>query len=245
MMRLAALLDIGLFALTAYVAYAADWQINELCWGLWITSLLCGWLTITVAIARTLLHVTGVVTLPSEALVDDSPLGGFARRKVSPKTQDLTRLLPQQWQGTILSLGAVLLGLFVTFHFSMFHAIHGALMSVFVRMEPAHLFGPNGYINADFSMILIYLLGAYWPMVVSTVISRHRLILKGNPGANLREIYRGVVKMHIFIILAALLGIVGGLYGKERYDQIVLGLLLFLFFFPWPLAAPKPPEQTA
>lgn len=241
-MRLAALIDIGLFALTAWVAYAADWQTNELCWGLWMTSLLCGWLTIVVAVARTILHHCGMLSLPDADLVDGSPLGGLAKRKISTRAKDLTISLPEEWRMPLLCMGAVLAGLFVTFHFSMFHVIHGALMSVFVRMEPAHLFGPNGYINADFSAVLAYLFGAYWPMVVSTVISRHVQILTGNPGANLRGIYHGVIRMHIFIILAALLGVFGAWYGQAIYDRIILGVLLFLFFFPWPIT--RQPPQT-
>lgn len=236
-MRLAVLIDLGLFAVTAWVAYAAQWQTNELCWGLWLTSLLCGWLTIVVAVARTILHVTGWWPLAAEALVDGTPLGGLNRRRVTSRAQDLTRLLPEPWRTPLLAGGAVLLGLFVAAHFSFFHVVHAALMSVFVRMEPASLFGPNGFVNADFGVVLGHLLNAYWPMVASTVICRSQLIFRGNPGTNLHGIYRGVVRMHLFIILAALLGFVGALYGREWYDRVVLGVLLFLFFFPWPLPA--------
>lgn len=244
-MRASDLLDITLFALIAWVAYATGWQTNELCWGLWITSLLCGWLTILVSVARTLLHVTAVVPLAPADLIGDSPLGGFHRRKLAAKVPELTALIPQELRSGVLVAGALGIGLFVTFHFSMFHFIHGALMSVFVRIEPASLFGPNSYINADLGTILPHLIGAYWPMIVCTVISRRAVILAGNPGENLHGIYRSVIKMHLFILLSAALGFIGASYGKEAYDQITLGILLFFFFFPWRRRSAEPPFPPA
>lgn len=224
-----------LFLLTSAVAYYGGWQTNQLCWGLWVTSLTLGWLTIIVSILRVVLHGFNLVPLSPEDLTYGSPLGGFRRKAPSEKeaAQDLSQLVPQPWRAPLLGLFALLLGTFVTFHFTMFHGIHGALLSIFVRMEPASLFGPNGYINADFSAILGHLLGLYWPMIVCTLIARRHTLFSGNPGANLQGIYRSVVKMHIFILLSAFLGVLGAAYGPAVYDQVVLFVLLFLFYYPW------------
>jgi len=40
------LFDLFAFAVTAYIAFALEWKPNELCWGLWISSLTVGWVVI-------------------------------------------------------------------------------------------------------------------------------------------------------------------------------------------------------
>jgi len=229
---LALFLDLLVFLGTAFVAFTANWQTRELCWGFWIASLLSGWVVITSAIVRTILHVTGFLPLPPQDLVDGSPLGGF-RRQPKGRAQDLTTQLPLPWRAPFLVFVALLLGIFTAFHFTMFHAIHGALMSVFVSIEPYSLFGPNGYINADFGTILAHLLSVYGWMIALTLLARRGAILAGNPGYNMTVIYRTVVRMHIFILLSGFLGILVVLYGREAYDRTLLLTLVMLFYFPW------------
>ena len=104
------------------------------------------------------------------------------------------------------------------------------LMSVFIRMEPERLFGPNGFINADFQEIVLYLTANYWAMVLGTLIARRRQILAGNPGENIKAIYSSVVRIHIFILLSAILSFLV-YFGFEVYNQVLLLILLGLFFY--------------
>jgi hypothetical protein len=72
------------------------------------------------------------------------------------------------------------------------------------------------------------------------VTSRWRSILTGNPGRNMTAIYGRVVRMHIFILLSAFLGGMILYYGKKQYDQLILGVLLLLFYFPWSMLKFQP-----
>ena len=233
------LLDLLFFSLTTYVAYSCGWQVNELCWQFWLASLLCGWLVIVISIIRTLLHVSFILPLPSANLVNGSPLGGMRKQPASSEA-DLFRKITPPWGALLFSFFTLALGVFVAFHFTFFHFVQAVFMTIFVPIEPRSLFNPDT--RASFGDIIRYLLVVYWPLVIFVLISRWRLFAKGNPGSNLRVIYGSVVRMHIFILLSAFLGGVVLHYGKQQYDQLLLGILLFLFYFPWPLlkaGAPK------
>jgi hypothetical protein len=105
------------------------------------------------------------------------------------------------------------------------------LMSFFLQMEPLHLFGPNGFINADKGVVLAYLIENYWAMILGTFIARRGILLSGNPGVNLKVIYGGVMRIHFFILLSAFLFFLI-YFGIEFYQRFLLLVLLFLFFFP-------------
>jgi hypothetical protein len=196
---------------------------------LWISSLTVGWVVIVVSILRTLLHVAGIAPLSSEDL-GGGPLTGYFRRSATGKRKASAPDRAAPWPASLVSLGALGIGAFAWFHFTMFHVIHGLLMSVFIRMEPEHLFGPNGFINADFIEIVLFLMANYWAMVLGTLIARRGQILAGNPGENIKAIYSSVVRIHIFILLSAFLTFLV-YFGLELYNQILLLILLGLFFY--------------
>jgi hypothetical protein len=237
MLHMTCLINLALFALTVYAAYSYNWQTNDLCWQLWLTSLLSGWLIIVVAVVRTILHDTGLISLPESDMINGSPLGGIRKTPVPPEA-DLARNLPAPWGMLLSCFFTLVFGAFVLFHFTAFHAIHALFMTIFVRIEPYSLFNPDT--KASYSDILSHLLAIYWPVVVCTVTSRWRSILTGNPGRNMKAIYGRVVRMHIFILLSAFLGGVILFYGKKQYDQLILGVLLLLFYFPWSILKPQP-----
>ena len=62
------LFDLLAFLLTAIMAFTFEWQANQLCWGLWVSSLLTGWVVIALSVPLTLLHLTGVPILREEDL---------------------------------------------------------------------------------------------------------------------------------------------------------------------------------
>ena len=74
------LLDLLAFLLTAIMAFTFEWQANELCWGLWISSLLTGWAVIISAVLRTILHLAGIPLLREEDLTEKGdPLSAYFR----------------------------------------------------------------------------------------------------------------------------------------------------------------------
>ena len=233
------LLDLLAFGLTAFMAFKFEWRANELCWGLWISSLLTGWLIILSSVLRSLLHLAGIVRLREEDLAGaDDPLSAYFRKKAFS-----TRDLPDgrrfiSWTPMLVAVGILVIGGFTWFHFTFFHTVHGLLMSVFVSMEPKELFGPNGFINADSNKILAHLVDNYWAMILATFVARRCYIFRGNPGATLKIIYQSVVRIHVFILLSAFLFFLI-YFGIETYERVLLIILLFLFFFPFHLLRRK------
>ena len=116
--------------------------------------------------------------------------------------------------------------LFFSFHFGMFHFVHGAFLSQFFPFEGSSSFGfPN-----PLSMFLGALSG-YWPMVVATFVSRYKDLpvgdlSNGSKGMVMVGPYVNVVRMHLLIFVFAGLHAVG-LSGLAIYP------VLFFYFFPW------------
>ena len=214
------------------MAFTFEWQANELCWVLWISSLLTGWVVIISSVFRTLLRLAGIPLLRKEDLDEKGdPLSTFFHSKAfGSKTIDGKNPMAS-WPSLLVAVGTVAIGAFTWFHFTFFHTIHALLMSFFLQMEPKTLFGPNGFINANQYDIFNYLVTNYWAMILGTFIARRGIILGGNPGVNLKAIYQGVVRIHFFILLSAFLFFLI-YFGIEVYQRVLLLILLFLFFFP-------------
>ena len=226
------LFDVLAFLLTAFFAFKFDWKANELCWGLWISSLLTGWLVIVSSVFRTLLHLFGVPVLRKEDLDEKGdPLSAYFRAKAFRTEMKEARNPLASLPVLLVAVGTLGLGAFTWFHFTFFHTVHAMLMSFFLQMEPLELFGPNGLINADEKEILTYLVTNYWAMILGTFIARRGILFGGNPGVNLKAIYQGVMRIHLFILLSAFLFFLA-YFGIEVYQRALLLILLFLFFLP-------------
>lgn len=156
------------------------------------------------SVLRTLLHLVGIPLLREEDLDEKGdPLSAFFRSKTfGSKTKDAKNPIAS-WPVILIGAGSIGIGAFTWFHFTFFHTVHALLMSFFLQMEPKNLFGPNGFINADKMVVFDYLITHYWPMILGTFIARRGIILAGNPGLNLKVIYQGVVRIHVFILLSA------------------------------------------
>ena len=235
------LLDLLAFGLTAFMAFKFEWKANELCWGLWISSLLTGWLIILSSVIRSLLHLAGFVRLPEEDLPEtEDPLSAYFRsRAFGSKNVSGSRQF-NSWVPVLTAAGILVIGGCTWFHVTFCHSVHGLLMSVFVSMEPEELFGPNGFINAGSNKILAFLIDNYWAMILATFVARRSYIFSGNPGSNLKIIYQSVVRIHVFILLSAFLFFLVH-FGIETYERVLLMILLFLFFFPFHLLRREKP----
>lgn len=220
------------FLLTAISAFYFDWKPNELCWGLWVSSLLTGWTVILSSVLRTLLHLAGLPVLRDEDLnIKGDPLSAYLRTKTFGHNHKEGKTPLASLPPILMVIGSIGIGAFTWFHFTFFHTIHAMLMSFFLQMEPLKLFGPNGFINADKGVVLAYLIEHYWPMILGTFLVRRDIILSGNPGANLKSIYGGVMRIHFFILLSAFLFFLV-YFGVEIYQKVLLLILLLFFYVP-------------
>ncbi len=213
------------FAVSAAAALIWDWQASDIAWGLWISSLVTGWVILGSAVVRVWLNSAGILRLPPE----EDPTASL-------RLQQFLRSLPAGtgagWAGLLVPLGMAAFGLFTWFHFTMFHTILGALMSVFLAAEPADLLGPNGYINADTSDLLRHLITTYLAIIVATMVTRWRSIVQGNPVQRMQSIYSVIIRLHVFVLLSGFLSFVIVL-GEGAYQQVMVLTLLFLCYFPF------------
>ncbi|MCJ7513621.1 MAG: DUF6498-containing protein [Anaerolineales bacterium] len=212
------------FGISAVAALVLNWQAPDLAWGLWISSLLTGWMVVAAAALRMVLHASGAVALPE----GENP---FGTGRFQGLLQGAHGGAPSGWTALLLGLGAIALGLFTLFHFTFFHGVQGAVMSVFLPIEPEELFGPDGFINAEAGDILRYLTQAYFPVILATLIARWKIILRGNPVDNMSSVYGTVARLHIFIILSAFLSVLI-VFGAGVYQQVLVLTFLFLVYFP-------------
>ena len=128
------LFDLLAFLLTAIMAFTFEWQANQLCWGLWMSSLLTGWAVIISSVLRTTLHLAGIPLLREEDLNEKGdPLSAYFRSKsFGSKTKEARN--PINPLPTILvALGTFAIGAFTWFHFTFFHTVHALLMSFFYK----------------------------------------------------------------------------------------------------------------
>jgi hypothetical protein len=213
------------FAVSATAALIWDWQASDVAWGLWISSLVTGWVILAAAVVRVWLNSAGIIRLRAE----DDPA---ANAKVSQFLQSLQGGTGAGWAGWLLPLGMAAFGAFTWFHFTMFHTILGALMSVFLPAEPADLLGPNGYINADTSAVLWHLITTYLALIVATLVTRWRSIVQGNPVQRMQSIYSAIIRLHVFVLLSGFLSFVI-VFGQGVYQQVMVLTLLFLCYFPF------------
>ncbi|MCX8118938.1 MAG: hypothetical protein N3G78_13545 [Desulfobacterota bacterium] len=227
------LYEIFAFLLTAISTFYFDWKANELCWGLWVSSLLTGWAVILSSVLRILLHLAGLPVLRDEDLnIKGDPLSAYFRAKTFGHDLKDGKTPGPTLSPLLMVIGSIGIGAFTWLHFTFFHTIHAMLMSFFLQMEPIDLFGPNGFINADKGVVLVYLIEHYWPMILGTFLVRRGIIGGGNPGMNLKAIYGGVIRIHFFILLSAVLFFLV-YFGVEIYQKVLLLILLLFFYVPF------------
>jgi hypothetical protein len=213
------------FAVSAAAALLWDWQASDIAWGLWISSLVTGWVILGASILRAWLNAAGIYRLHA----DDDPAG-------SPRVQQVQQLIlggsGDGRAGLLVALGVTAFGAFTWFHFTIFHAILGAIMSVFLAAEPLDLLGPNGFINADSSQLLAFLIATYLAIILATLVTRWRCIVQGNPVQRMQSIYTAIIRLHVFVLLSGLLSFVA-VFGESVYQQVMVLTLLFLCYFPF------------
>lgn len=123
----------------------------------------------------------------------------------------------------VTALGGLFMLAFFSVHFGMFHFVHGVFLNTFFP-----LVGDRGFPNPlqIFSAALL----AYWPLVLTTFISRfHELRqcvgLMDNPSAMMKP-YVNVIRMHILIFVFA------GLHAANLGQLAIFPVLAF-YFVPW------------
>lgn len=132
---------------------------------------------------------------------------------------------PSERKGAVF-LGAFFLAFF-TFHFGVFHLVHGAFLTHFFPIGEIDFF-KNG------PLVIFFMAGAAvakgWPLILGTFISRWKsLPIHQSEFSHLSGMllpYVNVVRMHLLIFIFAGLSALG-------LDHLALFPILGFYYFPW------------
>ncbi len=163
--------DLAVFLVGFGVAWWVGWQIEDLIWSLWLSSLLVGYATI---IGSILYFVAGRVELPDTT------------------SKDLLEGLPQIAR---LPVGLYHLGFF-SIHFIGFHAVHAFFLFAFFPPEGLEEITLEGLEELE---MLARRAVSYLPFVVMLAIGERDRIRRSVKKYDLAGPYLNVVRMHLLI----------------------------------------------
>ncbi|OFV80388.1 MAG: hypothetical protein A2Y78_04695 [Acidobacteria bacterium RBG_13_68_16] len=194
-------------------------------------------------------RVTGVV-LAVVATGSILAVGGALRDRLGWKlfpdpNRGLARLV------ILLPGGLFMLGFF-TFHFGLFHLVHGVFLNGFfplvretpVGKSPDQVFGIMGSCAREAVV-------RYWPFVAASALSRlsaYTAAFETTDGSMLFKPYLNVIRMHVMIFVFAFLGAAGlqsyALYPLLAAYFLPVGGVLSLLRSRRRLATPSTPTKT-
>jgi hypothetical protein len=205
------------------LAWFFHWQVRDLVWSLWLSSLLVGYAMIVWMIFEPVLA-------PRRA----------AAAGASPPAS--TALGAAYWVGALFLLA------FFTFHFGMFHFVHSVFLNLFFPVFEGH---PRGL--ASSALYLQVLREYWPFVLVAAVAERGAFrrpapLLVG-PGAGapnapglgsgMMDPYRNVVRLHGLIFFFAFAHFV------RLENFFVYAVVYAVYFFPWRLLRRKKAETAA
>lgn len=183
-----------------------DVSLAEFCWTFWLVGLYSSYISAGRFAVRTVLH--------RDAL----------RERIPP----LSTLAPRTllWVSLALALtGGLALGYAFTYAFG----FYGIMLSVWVRLQPESLFGPNGFINSDFWTPVLHLTRLYWPLVAGQIISESSaLFSRPEPGSGSFAPERQIVVLHVIVLALPFVAMLSYAALGTRYEAMSVVLLLII-----------------
>jgi len=195
----------GLVLSIAFTLYR-DVSLAEFCWTFWLVGLYSSYISAGRFAVRTVLH----------------------RESLPERIPPLSRLEPQALLWVSLALGIVG-GLALAYAFTYVFGFYGIMLSVWVRLQPESLFGPNGFINSDFWTPVFHLTRLYWPLVVGQIISESSALFgRPQPGAASLAPERQIVVLHVFVLALPFVAMLSYAAFGARYEPLSIVLLLVI-----------------
>jgi hypothetical protein len=197
------------------LAWWCKWQVRDLVWSLWLSSLLVGYAMI-------------VWRIFGPALA--------ARREAAANHAPATA---QAAVTGLYLLGGLFLLAFFTVHFGMFHFVHSVFLNLFF---PVYEGGARSFPSA---VLYLQVVRAYWPFVLVAAVAERRAFLRPaplligpktggassvkKPGDTFMEPYKNVVRMHALIFFFAFA------HFARLENFFVYAIVYAVYFFPWRL----------
>jgi len=195
------------------MAWWFGWQVRDLVWSLWLSSLVVGY-------AMIVWKIFGPLVVLRRA----AAAGGTSAR------------VQATGMGLYLAGGLFLLAFF-TFHFGMFHFVHSVFLNAFFPAWDRPVRGFPSF------ALYAHVAATYWPFVlVAAVAERGAFRLPAAPligpgagaaakkgGDAFMEPYKNVVRMHLLIFFFAFAHI------ARLENFVVYAIVYAVYFFPWRL----------
>lgn len=191
------------FAFLVGVAEYEAWDLKDLLWGLWISSLSIGYLFLLVAILSQLQssskqQAAGAVGMGVFLLIPITAIGGFSKvllvyvLLLAFAGFSLWRIVrgAQAWVWFLAAQTPMILFMlgFFTLHFVGFHFIHSIFLNGMFPLFPESPFGKTpDEMMIYFGKILEISLFDYWTFVVLSAVSRGDLFLRAARGESKRS----------------------------------------------------------
>jgi len=219
------------FAVGLAVAWWASWTAADLVWSLWLSSFVVGYATILWTIFRPMIELGGHAWGDRE-LVKQAMAG----------QQSSTALIALM----VISVGALLLLAFFSFHFGMFHYIHSQFLISFFPIETAELASPG---RADMATYVEVLRRYWWFLPAAFLAERAAFMREPEPaipdtsvtvaaiaarkvanaskgGSRMMAPYRNVMRMHVLIFFFAFA------HFAKLDNFAVYAVVYAVYFFP-------------
>lgn len=199
-------LDLVAFLVTAVASFVLRWDLTELVWGLWLSSLLVGYAMI----------VYGIFAAVARPIPLGEPSPG-----AKPDLGAALGALPGDL-GVMLELaGALFLLAFFTVHFGGFHFVHGIFLGLFFPLASVKP-GPDAVLaNAQLAF------QSSWPLVLTTAVSMRHAFTQARHEFKPITPYASVIRMHVLIFVFA------GAKAVHFDNRWLYIVVLFFYFFPF------------
>ncbi len=210
-------------ALIIIPAWLGSWRLNAFCWSTWFGGLCLAFLCLLVGFIRVVL--------------EHRNLAAF----VNKTWPQLTGLPPWSlWMVNALAASVAAWGLYKAYGLAF--GFFGAFLSFFAEMEPHHLFGRNGFINARTEDLLYWLFREYWSVAVAVAIGARRIWrLPTGWSVFVAPLGSELLRLHLFVVLMPPLTLLVWAVVGDGYDFWVITLLsLLMMKLP---TEPTPPAQ--
>ena len=200
------------FGLASVFAVVQKWSLQEFCWGTWMAGLVYAWTCIFTAS----LQIVFTAHSFKSAWAEHVP---FIRR-LSPTLFFI-----------VLTAISLCTGLIAFRLYGYLFAFYGVFLSFFSEMEPAALFGRDGFINSDFFTPVSYLIDRFWPFAVGVLIANWEDFFRRNPWKRiLVPAQTEVVRIHMMVLALPFFSLIAWALFGEAYQSAAIVLLMGLFY---------------
>jgi len=201
------------FIISIAAAYYYQWNLQEYCWTVWVSSLYFSYAYLLSWIINLILSSTEI-------------------KEIAVVKFEYMKKIPGSIFLIIIAAATLFAGYLFFYVYTWIFGFYGIFLSVFAEMEPLSLFGRNGFINSDFFTPLAYLTEKMWPMIVGTIISGQEILFaKKDLKKTLIPFHESrILSIHLMVVLMPFATIIAWMIAGDDYHFPVIFFLNGLFF---------------